>query len=93
MNNRKLSEHDVMHRFIAWWRAGYNNAFRYNNQPRSSVGLGGNISLSFTNYLNYFNKHKELGKAETNVGDKNNSGNGSIMRNAAILFVFIKILI
>jgi len=90
MNNGKLSEHDIMHRFIAWWRGGYNNAFRYNDKPRSSVGLGGNISLSFTNYLNYYNRHKELGNAETDAGDKNTSGNGSIMRNAAIPICFHK---
>ena len=90
MNNGKLSEHDVMHKFIAWWRAGYNNAFRYNAQPRSSVGLGGNISLSFTYYLNYYNRYKQLTNPQTYAGDQNTSGNGSIMRNAAIPICFHK---
>ena len=90
MNNGKLSEHDIMHRFIAWWRGGYNNAFRYNNSPRHSVGLGGNISLSFRNYLDFYNKTKKLANPKTNAGDENTSGNGSIMRNAAIPICFHK---
>ena len=90
MNNGKLCGHDIMHRFIAWWRGGYNNAFRYNERPRHSVGLGGNISLSFKNYLNYYNKYKQLTNAETDAGDENTSGNGSIMRNAAIPICFHK---
>ena len=88
MNNGKLSEHDIMHRFIAWWRGGYNNAFRYNKSPRHSVGLGGNISLSFRNYLDFYNKTKNLANPKTNAGDENTSGNGSIMRNAAIPICF-----
>ena len=90
MNNGKLSEHDIMHRFIAWWRGGYNNAFRYNKSPRHSVGLGGNISLSFRNYLDFYNKTKNLANPKTNAGDENTSGNGSIMRNAAIPICFHK---
>ena len=49
MNNGKLDEHDLMHRFLCWWKGGYNNAFRFNPIPRRSVGLGGNISLSLNN--------------------------------------------
>ena len=41
--------HDCMHRFLAWWNGGYDNAFRYNERPRSSCGLGGNVNL-----INYF---------------------------------------
>ena len=94
MNNGKLNEEDLMHRFIAWWRGGYNNAFRYNqdnNLPdRSSVGLGGNISLSFKLYLEHFNKYGKLANPKTKAGDINTSGNGSIMRNAAIPICFHK---
>ena len=35
--------HDCMHRFLAWWHGGYDNAFRFNDRPRSSCGLGGNV--------------------------------------------------
>ena len=94
MNDGKLNEHDIMHRFIAWWRGGYNNAFRYNQDyklpDRSSVGLGGNISLSFQLYLNHFNQCGKLANPKTQAGDKNTSGNGSIMRNAAIPICFHK---
>ena len=80
-----LDRYDLMNRFIAWWKGGYNNAFRnhkkYQLQPRHSVGLGGNISLSFRQYL--INPVEE-----TKAGDKNTSGNGSIMRNAAIPICF-----
>ena len=91
MNKGNLDQHDLMHRFVAWIIGGYNNAFRFNkknNLPlRGSVGLGGNISLSIDNYIDCYNKNKEL-KAETDAGDKNTSGNGSIMRNAAIPICF-----
>ncbi len=88
MNNGELVQHDIMHRFIAWWRGGYNNAFRFNLAPRSSVGLGDNISLSFKYYLQYFNNFRKLANPETEAGDKNTSGNGTIMRNAAIPICF-----
>ena len=92
MNNGELSPHDIMHRFIAWWRSGYNNAFRYNIDnnlpPRGSVGLGGNISLAIKNYMDHFQVYGKLANPETEAGDKNTSGNGSIMRNAAIPICF-----
>ena len=81
MNNGKLDEHDLMHRFLCWWKGGYNNAFRFNPYPRRSVGLGGNISLSFKEY-------KKDKSPRTNAGNKNTSGNGSIMRNAAVPICF-----
>jgi len=77
----QLDKFDLMNRFIAWWTGGYNNAFRNNHKyglpTRHSVGLGGNISLSFRQYM-----HHPV--EETNAGNENTSGNGSIMRNAAI---------
>ena len=81
MNKGKLDQHDLMHRFLCWWNGGYNNAFRFQSIPRHSVGLGGNISLSFKEYK----KHQT---PETSAGDKNTSGNGSIMRNAAVPVCF-----
>ena len=73
---------DIMMRFILWWYYGYNNAFRFDDNRKynkHSIGLGGNISGSFSEYI------KNYGKSEyTTYGDKNTSGNGSIMRNAAI---------
>jgi ADP-ribosylglycohydrolase len=81
MNKGKLDQDDLMHRFLCWWNGGYNNAFRFQSIPRHSVGLGGNISLSFKEYK----KHQT---PETSAGDKNTSGNGSIMRNAAVPVCF-----
>ena len=81
MNDGKLDQHDLMKRFLCWWKGGYNNAFRYDNHPRHSVGLGGNISLSFREY-------QKNPSPETKAGDEKTSGNGSIMRNAAIPICF-----
>ena len=81
MNKGELKPHDLMRRFLCWWYGGYNNAFRNNSTPRHSVGLGGNISQSFSRYKHYQEE-------ETKAGDKNTSGNGSIMRNAAIPICF-----
>ena len=81
MNKGELNQHDLMRRFLCWWYGGYNNAFRNNPSPRHSVGLGGNISQSFSRYSKYQ-------EAETGAGNINTSGNGSIMRNAAIPICF-----
>ena len=72
---------DIMMRFILWWFYGYNNAFRFDNERKNkhSIGLGGNISGSIEKYI----KEKGIDKY-TKYGNRNTSGNGSIMRNAAI---------
>ena len=80
-NKGEFEPHDIMMRFILWWHFGYNNAFRYDKKRKRkhSVGLGGNISGSLKQYI------KDKGKdSSTKYGDRNTSGNGSIMRNAAI---------
>ena len=71
--------HDLMLRFLSWWIGGYDNAFR--NNPRESCGLGGNISCSFRRYFEEFEPY-------TKAGDKNTSGNGSLMGNAAVPICF-----
>jgi len=83
MNNGELLPHDLMHRFLSWWYLGYNNAFRFDDwrMNRGSVGLGGNISLSFEAYI-------ARASPFTKAGDKQTSGNGSVMRNAAIPICF-----
>ena len=85
VNNGKLDQRDIMHRFLAWIRGGYNNTFRFNEdyglKIRSSIGLGSNINMAFKDYF----KNRNV---ETNAGDKYTSGNGSIMRNAAIPICF-----
>ena len=85
VNNGNFDPHDLIKRFIAWLKGGYNNAFRFNEEnglyPRGSVGLGGNISMALYRYI----YEKE---AETQAGDEYTSGNGSIMRNAAIPICF-----
>jgi len=73
--NQGFNPADIMHRFILWWNFGYCNAF-HNDVKRGnkrSCGLGGNIFLSFRQF--YFN-----GQPYTTAGDKDTSGNGSIMR-------------
>ena len=74
-----------MIRFILWWFYGYNNAFRFDNErPRkNSIGLGGNIAASLKKYI------EDSGKDMfTDSGNDNTSGNGSIIRNAAIPICF-----
>lgn len=73
-----LDPHDLMLRFQAWWNGGYNNGFCYDDDNRSkhSVGLGGNISMSMYSYF-------RDGLGFTKAGDKQTSGNGSIMRNGS----------
>ena len=77
MNNGILDQHDLMHRFASWWKGGYNNAFRFNYPPRHSIDLDEEISLS----VKFYSRHKV---PETMVGNKDTSGKGSIVRNAAI---------
>ena len=85
VNNGNLDPHDLMRRFLAWNKGGYNNAFRLNEEnglsPRSSVGLGGNISWALYRYIEYR-------EPKTKAGDEYTSGNGSIMRNAPIPICF-----
>lgn len=74
-----LDPHDLRQRFHAWNSHGYNNAFGRDSEAsrRSSVGLGGNISLSM-------NEWEEKGTAQTTAGNQYTSGNGSVMRNGAV---------
>ena len=83
----EFNARDIMMRFILWWFCGYNNAFRFDkNRPKkNSVGLGGNISESIYQFV------KSNGKNEYTIsGDKKTSGNGSIMRNAAIPICYFR---
>ena len=85
--NGEFEPNDIMMRFILWWSCGYNNAFRFDDQRynKHSVGLGGNISGSLHEYI------KTRGKnVYTDYGDENTSGNGSIMRNAAIPICYFR---
>ncbi len=67
-----------------WVSYGYNNGFRFDSSRaelggKSSIGLGGNIAMSLTEFrMNGFK-----GEA-TQAGNKNTSGNGGIMRLASI---------
>ena len=80
VNNGSFNPQDIMRRFLAWWYCGYNNASMYQKTKSISWGLGGNISDSFKNYISNPVDFTTAG------GDKGKyiSGNGSIMRNAAI---------
>ena len=85
INNGSFDPYDLIMRFLAWMLGGYNNTFRFNKKygllPRESVGLEENISLALYVYL-------RRQDAETLVGNKDTSGNGSIIRNAAIPICF-----
>ena len=76
-----FNAHDLRLRFLNWWELGYCNAFGKDTGRKSSVGLGGNISLSFSE----FTKNKT---EYTTAGDKYTSGNGSIMRMSAVPVFF-----
>ncbi|MCP5505739.1 MAG: ADP-ribosylglycohydrolase family protein [Chlamydiales bacterium] len=69
----------LMTTFYHWWYYGYNNAFR--NNPRESVGLGGNISAALTKI------NPPSGPYVTRAGNTKTSGNGSAMRNAPVALV------
>jgi ADP-ribosylglycohydrolase len=71
-----LDETQLMVSFSDWWHHGYNNAFT-GDKPKGSVGLGGNISQSMNQYQRGRNA---TGPCATAAGDKNTSGNGSLMR-------------
>ena len=73
--------HDLMHRVLAWWFCGMNNASRFEHterdRDRTSVGLGSNMKCAMTEYVFY-------PVVFTDAGTKNTSGNGSLMRLAAV---------
>lgn len=68
-----------------WWQLGYCNAFGYDEERLhgGSVGLGGNIGASFEEF-------KEMHSKYTSAGDRNTSGNGSLMRLAPVATFFAK---
>ena len=70
---------DTMLRYLNWWYNGYNNAtmFDFTTQNHQSVGLGGNIGMSFDKFI-------QDGRPYTSAGDCKTSGNGSIMRLAPV---------
>jgi ADP-ribosylglycohydrolase len=74
---------DCRARFHSWWFHGYNNAFRFESAPQSSVGLGGNISKSLEDLKQYANQPvANISPIFTKDGE--DAGNGSIMRLAPI---------
>jgi len=75
-NNFEYSGMDLRTRFLLWWYGGYNNG-----GLAHSVGLGGNIHQSFNEFIA---KQTEA----VNMGKRNNSGNGSIMRLAPVPIAF-----
>eukprot|EP01064_Diplonema_japonicum_P020545 TRINITY_DN300_c7_g1_i1.p1 TRINITY_DN300_c7_g1~~TRINITY_DN300_c7_g1_i1.p1 ORF type:complete len:503 (+),score=87.36 TRINITY_DN300_c7_g1_i1:83-1591(+) len=77
--NGRFDPLDTRARFTAWNRFGYNNAFGRDaiRGFRSSIGLGGNISMSMWEFC-------QDGGPYTKAGDRETSGNGSVMRNGAV---------
>ena len=86
---------DARARWHTWCHHGYNNAFRFNprgfhsaSTQQSSVGLGGNISQSLntkTEALNIGDDYTKIPSRFNPKGNKNNSGNGSLMRLAPVV--------
>lgn len=84
--NNKYNGSDIRIRFWNWWQNGYNNAFRKDKNRSSSVGLGGNISSSI-----YSCKNGKIPTPRFQVNhDREDSGNGSLMRLAPIPIYFYK---
>lgn len=79
----QLNPKDLRLRFLNWWEFGYCNAFALDEERRggSSIGLGGNISMSFGEF-------KRNQGDFTSAGDTNVSGNGSVMRNSPVPCLF-----
>jgi len=75
--------HDMMHRFLAWWFCGLNNSGRFEEEDiyHGSCGLGKLMKASLVSYLS-----KPV--VATESGTKESSGNGSMMRLAAIPIFF-----
>lgn len=73
----KWNPADCKIRFVCWWELGYNNAFRDDDPVRDSVGLGGNIGGSLTEF-------RRVGTVFCQSGDRDTSGNGALMRLAAV---------
>ena len=86
-NKGNFNPKDIMMRFVLWWECGYNNAFRFDQlrYSKHSVGLGGNISGSLKAFISNNGKY-----VYTQYGDRYTSGNGSLMRNAAIPICFFR---
>lgn len=75
---------DLRKRFTMWNSYGYNNGFRFDETRdklggKSSIGLGGNISMSLMEF-----RMSGFKSEATSAGNKYTSGNGSIMRLAPL---------
>mmetsp|Transcript_8535 Transcript_8535/g.19647 ORF Transcript_8535/g.19647 Transcript_8535/m.19647 type:complete len:420 (+) Transcript_8535:35-1294(+) len=84
--HQQLDCWDIRLRFLNWWTLGYCNAFGCDPEfpdGRQSVGLGGNISESMSEFI----RSKVCG-GHTKAGDKFTSGNGSLMRLAPVPIYF-----
>jgi len=77
--------HDMMHRFLAWWFCGMNNSGRFEEDEinHTSVGLGSQMKKALYEYVS-----DQI--LPTQCGDKKSSGNGSLMRLAAVPIFFRK---
>ncbi|CAE7757111.1 tri1 [Symbiodinium sp. CCMP2456] len=82
-----LHPRDLRLRFLAWWRLGYNNAFRLDADrsrlwgSRASIGCGGIVGESLQEF--------RAGAADyTRTGTIHSSGNGSLMRNAPVPILY-----
>ena len=77
LNDYKLNPIHTRHMFHMWLEHGLGNGGRAH-----SIGLGGNISIS----MSEFAKNRNL--PYTHEGGQDNNGNGSLMRLAPIPVTF-----
>lgn len=78
--NGKFNGIDLRYRFLLWWHFGYNNG----RKGEYSFGLGGNISESFIDFY----KSPESEYMERTNKNKDQNGNGSLMRLAPVPIYF-----
>jgi ADP-ribosylglycohydrolase len=85
LTNKGFDPLDLRLRFVNWWSMGYNNAFGFDEErgSKGSVGLGGNISQSMSEFMRDETPY-------TLAGDRFTCGNGSVMRNAAVPLAYHK---
>lgn len=73
MSARTVSVGDLLSRFVAWWRTGYNSS------QGTAVGLGGNIRKAILSF-----DPNDPGRLLGGTDPSRDAGNGSLMRLAPV---------
>eukprot|EP01061_Rhynchopus_euleeides_P010132 TRINITY_DN1948_c0_g1_i1.p1 TRINITY_DN1948_c0_g1~~TRINITY_DN1948_c0_g1_i1.p1 ORF type:complete len:568 (+),score=150.75 TRINITY_DN1948_c0_g1_i1:164-1867(+) len=92
--NRSYHGGDARVRWHMWWNTGYCNTFRFTTiqHKRASVGLGGNIASSLAQLDELPPEQHDVDSVppvlETTEEERQDAGNGSIMRLAPVPLAF-----